>query len=139
MSAFTEARTELYRPGGLFQRPLVRLLDDLAYDIGYKGSGLTVRAKAGFITDLGSDPTGILDLTGVALLAKRSFIVHDLLRENILFSKLASDAIFLMAMEAEGVPELPRELIFAAVRTNHSRRRRNPDELVFGAAEMPPY
>lgn len=139
MSAFTEARTELFRPGGLFRRPLVRLLDDLAYDIGYKGSGLTVRARAGFVTDLGSDPTGILDLVGVAPLAAKSFIIHDLLRENTLFSKLASDAIFLMAMEAEGVPDLARELIFAAVRTNAGRRRRNPDELVFGDVEMPPY
>lgn len=136
MSQFTEARYVRRLDLG---RRKHQLVTDMRFDIGYEGSGLSIRAPAGFITDLGSDPTGILDLTGVAKTAVRSFIVHDLLCENTLFTRLAADAIFLMAMEAEGVPPLWRELIFAAVRTNDSRERHNPDELIFGDVVFPPY
>lgn len=143
MSSFTAANFELV-PGKLRRgRKVYRIKgqggDGFRFWIGYENSGLCVHVPEGFETDLGSDPTGILDLTGVALYAVRSFALHDLLRENTLFTKLTSDAIFLTAMEAEGVPPLYRELIFAAVRTNDSRARHNPDAIVFGGVEQPPY
>lgn len=119
-------------------RPLYRLAADLTLHIGYEGSGLSLTARKGFETDLGSDPTGVLDMVGIAPAAARAFVIHDLLCENALFTRLEADAIFLIAMEADGVPEAWRELIFAAVRTNKSRARHNPDELVF-EVEMPPY
>lgn len=137
MSSFTAAKiVEIPRRG---HRRQFSVIGGFSFDVGYKGSGWQIRIPDGFVTDLASDPTGILDLTGASLHAIKSFIVHDWLRENTLFSKISSDAIFLMAMEAEGVPPLWRELIFAAVRTNNSRTRYNPDEAVFVGVEMPPY
>ncbi len=148
MSSFTEATFEqVLLPDGSPKLRRGRKVfavrgrdgDGFVYEIGYLGSGLQVKVAEGLETDLGSDPTGVLDLTGVALYAVKSFALHDALRENGLFTKLATDAIFLMAMEAEEVPPMYRELIFAAVRTNNSRTRHNPDDLVFEGVEMPPY
>lgn len=148
MSSFTEAWFEpVYLPNGKRKtrngRPVFAVRgpagDGFVYEIGFKGSGLGIKCREGYETDLASDPTGILDLTGVAVQAAVEFALHDLLREDTRFSKLASDAILLMAMEARGVDPLVRELIFAAVRSNNSRTRHNPDELVFGPGVMPPY
>lgn len=137
MSSFTEATVVEIAPARGRRQFVV--VGGFTFDVGYKGSGWQIRIPDGFVTDLASDPTGILDLTGASLYAVKSFIVHDWLRENTLFTKISSDAIFLMAMEAEGVPALWRELIFSAVRMNNSRTRHNPDAAVFGGVEMPPY
>ena len=142
MSSFTESRIERLPYRSSEGRPLFAVRgvagNGFFFDIGYEGSGLRVHVKEGFVTDLASDPTGILDLTGAALKAIKAIILHDMLCENTLFTRLTADAICLMAMEAEGTPLIWRELIFAAIRTNTSRARRNPDELVF-EPEMPPY
>lgn len=112
--------------------------DGFRLHIGYEGSGLSVHVKEGFVTDLASDPTGIMQLTGAGWLARYAVTIHDRLCEDTLYTRLEADAILLIAMEATGVPVIWRELIFAAVRTNTSRARRNLDELVFDVV-MPPY
>lgn len=141
MSGFTPATWE--RTGGrLSGRPLfvVRgaLGDGYRLNIGYIGSGLSIHVKEGFVTDLASDPTGIMELTGIGWAARYAVTIHDTLRENTLFSLIEADALLLIALEVAEIPPLWRELIFSVVRTNRSRARHNPDAAVFGV-DMPPY
>ncbi|MES2086549.1 MAG: hypothetical protein V4514_19885 [Pseudomonadota bacterium] len=51
----------------------------------------------------------------------KSSAVHDMLREDLRFTKLETDAYFLMAMETEGTPLLVRWAAYRAVRLNGSR------------------
>ncbi len=144
MSSFTEARFEpVYLPGGRRKkrsgRPVFAIRgaagDGLRYDIGFLGSGLSVFVPEGFETDGPSDPTGVLQLLGVAPTMMRASAVHDMLREDLRFTKLQSDAVFLMAMETEGTPPIWREAAFNSVRLNQSRSKHQPADEV----EMPPY
>lgn len=143
MSSFTEARWErVYLPDG---RPKTRggravfairgvAGDGLRYDIGWVGSGLSVHVPEGFETDVVSDPTGVLALVGATRRMIKASAVHDCLREDLRFTKLQSDAVFLMAMETEGTDPLWREVAFNAVRLNGSRAQHQAAEVVW-----PPY
>ncbi len=121
MSAFTEAT---FSPTGESRegRRLYRIEEGFRFDIGYEGSGLSVSVPAGFVSDGPSVPVWLSRLLPVRKMVK-ACAVHDMLREDLRFSKLEGDAIFLTAMAAEGTPFLMRELAFLAVRINNSRKR----------------
>jgi hypothetical protein len=121
MSEFTRA---LLEPTGETRggRAVYRVAEGFTFDIGYLGSGLAVTVPAGFETDGPSVPAWALWIVDVGAFIK-SACVHDMLRQDLRFSKLEGDAIFLTAMAAEGVEPWQRELIFLAVRLNNSRAR----------------
>ena len=123
MSAFTQA---LLTPTGATRegRAVYRVVNGFTFDIGYLGSGLAVTVPAGFESDGPSAPSWALRVVDVGAFI-RSAIVHDMLRQDLRFTKLDGDAIFLTAMQAEGVTPWQRELIFLAVRLNNSRARAN--------------
>lgn len=142
MSSFTDATFQpligVRRQGRQVYKIFGAQGDGFWYDVGYIGSGFRVHVREGYETDLASDPTGLLQVWGIAEKGVKSFAIHDTLRENTLFTKLQSDAIFLMAMETEGMPALWRDAIFDIVRGNSSRLRHNPDDRVFDVV-MPPH
>lgn len=120
MSAFTEATFSALgetRAG----RDLYRV-DGLAFDIGRKGSGLTIRVPDGFVTDGPSIPRWAWAIIPTHRLAK-SAALHDYMRERLEFTKLTGDAIFLSAMQAEQTPAWLRWCAFLAVLLNNSRAR----------------
>ena len=121
MSSFTRA---VFEPTGRTRggRAVWRCAADFTFDLGYLGSGLSVMVPAGFETDGPSVPFWALPLVKVGCMI-RAAAVHDQLREDLRFSLIDCDAIFLTAMKAERVPALQRELAFLAVRLNHSRAR----------------
>ena len=123
VSSFTRALVE---PTGRSRagRAIWRVAEPFQYDIGYVGSGLSVVVPAGFETDGPSIPTIICPIVKPGCMVK-SAMVHDRLREDLRFSKLESDAVFLAAMQAEGVPVWQRELAFLFVRANRSRKQYN--------------
>ena len=121
MSSFTRA---LLEPTGKTRegRAVFRVVENFQFEIGRKGSGIAVAVPAGFETDLASVPWWALRLVDAGAMV-RSAAVHDRLREDLAFTKLQGDAIFLTALEAEGVKRWQRELVFCAVRINRSRDR----------------
>lgn len=127
MSSFTEATFE---DSGLtvgtrkFYRIKGRDGNGFFYHIGYVGSGVTVHVPEGFLTDGPSAPPLLRWLLPVGKMVKAS-AVHDMLREDERYTLIECDAVFLMAMQAEGTPALWREAAFAAVRTNSSRTKHN--------------
>jgi hypothetical protein len=144
VSSFTEARWErVYLPDGRPKtrggRPVFAIRgagrDGFRYEIGFVGSGLSVHVPEGFETDVVSDPTGVLALVGATRRMIKSSAVHDCLREDLRFTKLQSDAVFLMAMETEGTDPLWREVAFNAVRLNQSRTQHQEGP----AVDWPPY
>ena len=121
MSSFTKADFEYtgQKRGG---RKLYRVLDGFVYDIGYLGSGLSISVPAGFVTDGPSMPVWL----GFMLPTKRmtkSACIHDMMRQDLRYSKTEGDALFLTAMLVEKTPWWLRELAFIAVRLNNSRLR----------------
>lgn len=123
MSRFTEAKYELTtdRKGG---RPVVCLTSDLAYEVGFLGSGWIVTAPVGFCTDLASLPRWTQRFAWGRRLARkqgRSAIVHDLLRSDHRVGKITGDLIFLEAMGVDGVRLAWRLVAFAAVLLNFRR------------------
>lgn len=121
MSSFTRA---LLEPTGVTRegRAVFRVVQPFTFEVGRLGSGFAITVPAGFESDLASVPWWALHLIDVGAIA-RSAVLHDFLRERLVFSKVEGDAIFLTAMAAEGVRLWQRELVFAAVRLNVSRRR----------------
>ena len=120
MSAFTEAT---FTPTGRRRggRELFRI-DGLAFDIGRKGSGQTIRVPDGFETDGPTIPAWAWRLIPTERLVKWAAL-HDFMRERLGYTKLTGDAIFLSAMEAEGTPAWLRWPAFLAVLANNSRAR----------------
>ncbi len=121
MSSFTRA---LLEPTGATRagRAVFRVAEPFTFEIGRVGSGFGITVPAGFESDLASVPWWALHLVNVGALA-RSAVLHDFLREQLAFSKVEGDAIFLTAMAADSVRAWQRELVFAAVRLNQSRAR----------------
>jgi hypothetical protein len=121
MSSFTRA---LLEPTGATRagRAVFRVAEPFTFEIGRVGSGFGIIVPAGFESDLASVPWWALHLVNVGALA-RSAVLHDFLREQLAFSKVEGDAIFLTAMAADSVRAWQRELVFAAVRLNQSRAR----------------
>ncbi|MFN3573620.1 MAG: DUF1353 domain-containing protein [Phenylobacterium sp.] len=142
MSSFTAARWE---PTGEKSegRPVYAIRgeagDGFRFYIGFKGSTLSVHVPEGFLTDGPSIPGFVRWAIPKSVIEAclKSSAVHDLLCEDPRFTRLAADAIFLTAMEAEGTPPFWREVFFRAVRTNDSKARRNPDEIVLPALSAP--
>ncbi len=121
MSSFTRA---LLEPTGATRegRAVFRVAAPFTFEIGQVGSGFGITVPTGFESDLASVPWWALHLVNVGALA-RSAVLHDFLRERLTFSKIEGDAIFLTAMAAEGVTAWQREIVFLAVRFDHSRMR----------------
>jgi hypothetical protein len=121
MSSFTRA---VFEPTGETRegRIVWRAVEAFRFDIGYLGSGLSIEVPAGFETDGPSIPWWLAPIARAGAMVRAS-AVHDRLREDLRFSKLEGDAIFLTALAAEGVSGLRRELAFMAVRLNGSRAR----------------
>ncbi len=121
VSSFTDATFE---PTGERRagRALYRIVEGMRFDIGFLGSGLSVWVPPGFVTDGPSVPVWLRWALPVGRMIKAA-AVHDCLREDLRFSKLEGDAIFLTAMRAERTPVWLRELAFVAVRLNGSRAR----------------
>jgi hypothetical protein len=121
MSSFTRA---VFEPTGETRagRIVWRAAEAFRFDIGFVGSGLSIDVPAGFETDGPSVPWWLAPVAKAGGMV-RAAAVHDRLREDLRFSKLDGDAIFLTALEAEGVTAWRRELAFLAVRLNNSRDR----------------
>ncbi len=121
MSSFTNA---VFEPTGVKRdgRHTFVLAQTFQFDIGYLGSGLTVVVKKGFISDGPSAPKWLLRFIPFETMIK-SCAIHDMLREDLRFSKTEGDAIFLTAMCAEGTPAWLREISYLVVRLNGSRKR----------------
>lgn len=124
MSSFTEAKLT---PTGKFYegREIYKVDEDFVFEIGYLGSGLKIIVGKGFLTDGPSIPSWLRHFIPAETMYKSS-IIHDHLREDLRFTLLQSDAIFLTAMQAEKTPRLLRELAFLAVRFNKSRASKPP-------------
>jgi hypothetical protein len=128
VSRFTEATFEVTarKQRG---RVVVRLTSPFAYEVGYRGSGWTLWARAGFETDFASIPVlpswtprwirRARDWTADKL--ARSAVAHDLCRLDPRVPKLTGDLIFLEAMGVDRVPLPLRLVAFAAVLLNFSR------------------
>ena len=121
MSSFTRA---LLEPTGATRegRAVFRVAEPFTFEVGRLGSGFGITVPAGFDTDLASIPAWALRLVDAGALA-RSAVLHDFMRERLVFAKVDGDAIFYAAMTADGVRPWQRELVFLAVRLNGSRAR----------------
>lgn len=132
MSSFTDAawvKTDLRDARG---NRLYRITPGLTFYIGYAGSGLEVEVKDGTLTDGPSWPHWLKDLARILhqgwmirSMLKAS-AVHDELRGDLRFAKLEGDALFLVAMNAEGTPGLLKWLGFLGVLLNNSRGEASP-------------
>jgi hypothetical protein len=100
--------------------------DGMRFHIGYAGSGLMVHVPEGFVTDGPSIPGIVRWMVPrkARESAMKSAAVHDLLCEHPQFTRPEADAEFLIAMYAENTPPFWREVFFAAVRKNKSKRVR---------------
>lgn len=139
MSSFSDARwvpTELKEGGRTIYAIRGADGDGFRFYIGFKGSTLYVHVPEGFLTDGPSIPGVVRWMIPKSVIERtlKSSAVHDLLCEDPRFDRLTADAVFLTAMKAEGTPAFWREVFFRAVRTNKSKARRNPDELVLGTS-----
>lgn len=103
--------------------------------IGFEGSTLFIHVPEGFLTDGPSIPSIVRWLVPKSAIkaAMKAAAVHDKLCEDPRFDRPTADAVFLMAMYAEKTPAVWREVFFNAVRTNGSKARRNPDDVVLAA------
>jgi hypothetical protein len=127
VSSFTEARFEEVVGKRREGRKVYRAAASFRFWIGHPDAGMCIMIPQGFETDGASIPVPILRLLPGSLrdwvmgqLAK-SAAVHDLMREDLQFSLMDADALFLVAMEADGVNWALKWVAFAAVRTNKSR------------------
>lgn len=137
MSAFTKDPVQLQlREDLITGRPLTRngrctwiLLHSVTYDVGTEGSGVTVTAPVGLITDLASIPwpaRGLLPPDGpwvkAALIHDYMYFVSGYAAERLpggIYQGLErkdADDILKEAMEVLGVPAWKREVIYRAVR-----------------------
>lgn len=98
------------------RRPLVRLSAAFHYDVGYKGSGLTVKVPAGFVTDFASVPWCLRTWFPPAGPWAKAAVVHDFLYETGLISRAIADRIFYEAMGVLDVPAWRRFVMYAAVK-----------------------
>jgi len=94
------------------------------FHVGFNGSGLAVHVPEGFVTDGPSIPGWCRWLVPKAAReqAMKAAAVHDMLCEHPQFTRPEADVHFLIAMYAEKTPKFWREIFFAAVRTNSSKK-----------------
>lgn len=135
MSEFTQA-TWRWIPGALrAKRPEAEILgpagDGFRFWIGRPDSGCWIHVPEGFRTDGASIPMWFLRLLPTSgrrwLLGQmlKASAVHDRMREDLQFSLVDSDLIFLLAMHVERTHAVIRTLAFVFVRTNGSRTQHN--------------
>lgn len=94
--------------------------------IGTPGrGGFWVHVPEGFVTDGPSIPWWLKRILPRRWIESMmlSSALHDWMRENLGFNKVDGDAVFLIAMNAEGTPWWLREIGFMLVRLNNSRDR----------------
>jgi hypothetical protein len=103
-------------------RALVRLTAPFSYDVGFKGSSLTLTVPAGFVTDFASVPRALTGWFPPSGPWAKAAVVHDYLYASGLISRAISDLIFLEAMEVLEVPCWRRAAMYAAVRLLGWRR-----------------
>lgn len=119
MSRFTDGRwtqTGETKNG----RPIICMTTSLAFDRHFKGSGWTVEATAGFCCDGPSVPAWLVRLMPLDRMAKAS-IIHDVMRQDPRWPKVAGDLTFSEACKVEGLPWFWRWPVLVAVLLNFSR------------------
>lgn len=113
MSLFTEALVVTPLADGstwLILRPF-------GYDVGYEGSGDTVRVSTGFMTDFASIPRIFWIFLPRWGKYGNAAVIHDWLYWTQNRTRKRADRIMLEAMEVLRVPRWKRFAIYSAVRT----------------------
>lgn len=119
MSRFTDA-TWIQTGETIRGRPVIRMTSALAFDRHFKGSRWTIEAPAGFACDGPSVPVWLARVVPVHLMAKAS-ILHDVMRRDTRWPKLAGDLAFTEACKIEGLPWFWRLPVLVAVLLNFTR------------------
>lgn len=115
MSSFTAdliVRIEQGEWGGI---GTFTLLEDFSYDIGYLGSGKTIKVPRGFVSDGLSIPSFARMLFPILGRGAKAGVLHDYLLWQGWERKPAAD-VFLEALEVLGVPKFRRTLMYWAVK-----------------------
>lgn len=89
------------------------LLASLRYQ---PGTGQVIVAPAGFVTDLASIPRPARALISPNGASRRAAVLHDWLYCYRRYTRQQADALFLEALQAEGVGWVTRRAMWAAVR-----------------------
>lgn len=119
-------------------RPITRggrvqwqVIDDLPYEVGSEGSGVTIYVEKGCTTDLASIPRIAWSLLPPDGPWTKAAVLHDALyrlRGEVArlghpkpFTRQEADAIFAEAMTVTGVSDTSRDLIWRACRIGGKR------------------
>ena len=78
-------------------RPLFRITAPFVYDIGFKGSGVTIEVERDFETDFASVPRRADDLFGLNPMGRhnKAVVLHDWLYANPIFTRVVAREIFI--------------------------------------------
>lgn len=118
MSSFTEPLA--LEPAGT----LWRTTRPFAFEIGKKGSGLTVTVPEATLTDLGSIPRLLWPILPPHEPSRAAaFVLHDALLQDREFDRRIADCLLLHALTVLGVNWLPRWAMFLGVRLYALTRR----------------
>lgn len=103
----------------------------VVHSIAYHTNVNSVTVPAGFITDLASVPRIFWAVFPPFGKYTRAATLHDWLYRSSVTSRAVADAIFLEAMEADGVSFATRAILYSAVRlfgwAAFKRKRRSHD------------
>jgi hypothetical protein len=119
VSRFTEA-TWVQTGETIRGRPVIRMTSPLVFERHFLGSAWVVEAPEGFCCDGPSVPRWLVRIVPVHLMAKAA-IIHDVMRKDRRWPKLATDLTFSEACRAEGLPWFWRWPVLVAVMLNFSR------------------
>lgn len=119
-----------------------RLSQSFGYDSAVVGARILV--PEGFETDFASVPRMPLAYWLFGNTAHKSAVIHDWLYQTQIFSREASDLVFLEAMAVEGIPNWRREPMYAAVVAfgnivwqDHARSYERKEDIVVPLVENP--
>lgn len=92
----------------------------LVEDVSYKNSTMTITIKRGFLFDFASTPqtpimSWLFPKSGTA--TDRPSLLHDALYAGEIFEREICDALFLEAMQSDGVSYFKRYAMYWAVRS----------------------
>lgn len=94
-----------------------KLDEPLLVDLGLPNTADILTIPSGFITDFGSIPAWIPNWIANPLgKAKRSFVMHDYLYQNQLFTQLVDDALLNEGMIVDGVNWFQRFTVYRGLR-----------------------
>ena len=94
-----------------------KLIGPLVVDLGLPGFDDFLNIPVGFVTDFGSIPWWIPNwIANPQGKAKRSFVMHDYLYRNQLFTQLVCDALLNEGMIADGVNWFQRFTVYRGIR-----------------------